>query len=279
MKCILDLGKQLRLRELNRGNVDRNAEILKSLLLPDTGLTASLLQNPFTDRNNESGLVGNRDKFVRRHESEFRVVPAQQRLGRHDFTGMNIRDGLIVQQQFVAFNRAAQRNLHGHALRRRVEGLAVIVSVGGAGLGLGARHGSLGIGDQSRGVPGVFRAGAHAHAHGQVKFERIMHERPFEAANDRRHQPFYPRLVGDSRHEHRELVTAQTGKQGFGAGAFLQTGCDLAHQFIANGVAETIIQAHEVVDIGKHDSRFQVRLRLELLVHALAEVVPVGQAG
>ena len=47
-------------------------------IVPRHGLFAGLMQDPFADLADQPDLLGNRDELVRRNNSPFRVIPADE---------------------------------------------------------------------------------------------------------------------------------------------------------------------------------------------------------
>ena len=76
----LDLFEQVAVAELDGRQVDRHPDVIRPL----GGRAACLAQNPFADRHDESGLLGDRYELHRRNAAALRTVPAQKRLKRAD---------------------------------------------------------------------------------------------------------------------------------------------------------------------------------------------------
>ena len=60
------------------------------------------------ERHHQSGGLGERDEVVRHHEAVLGVDPANECLDPGDRTGLEVGDGLVVEDELVAFDRAAQ---------------------------------------------------------------------------------------------------------------------------------------------------------------------------
>src|SRR5690606_28442778 len=71
---------EVRVVQLDGRQVDRHAQVRQALVLPFAQLPASLVQNPFTYRDDGAALLGQGNEQVRRHHAALGVVPAQQRL-------------------------------------------------------------------------------------------------------------------------------------------------------------------------------------------------------
>ena len=104
-----------------------------------TGLT----EHPPTDRHDESALFGNWDEFCRRHESEVRMPPTDERLDPDDCARLQVNLGLVVQHQFLSLQGVAQAILQRLPLESTyvqflLEKLAVVPPVS-----LGVVHGKI----------------------------------------------------------------------------------------------------------------------------------------
>src|SRR6185437_8373171 len=92
--------------ELLCGEVHRDRRDDDTSRLPDLYLLADRLQHPFSDGRDQSGLLEDRHELSRRDAATLRMMPTQQRFqSAHDSAGQ-IDFGLVVQHEFIAFERA-----------------------------------------------------------------------------------------------------------------------------------------------------------------------------
>jgi hypothetical protein len=71
-------------------------------------LADRLIQDPIGERLYQVGALRDRDEFVWRHQSVFRMLPAHQCLQPHDLQGACVDFGLIVQYQLALLDRPIQ---------------------------------------------------------------------------------------------------------------------------------------------------------------------------
>ena len=64
-----------------------------------------VLEHPPTERDDEPGVLGQRNELAGQHEPELGVVPADERLGRDRLARRDVDDRLVVDDQLVAFER------------------------------------------------------------------------------------------------------------------------------------------------------------------------------
>ena len=116
-----------------------------ALLVPDVQLAAGLVDHPVADINDHAGLLGNRQKLVRRQQAARRVLPAQQRFEANDRPARRAVLRLIEQTQLVAIQRLPQVVIKLQLrLRQRVHGrLEEVVAV--AAVVLGVIHRGVGV--------------------------------------------------------------------------------------------------------------------------------------
>ena len=76
--------------------------------LPVPQLVARGLEDPPPDRQDEPGLLGQRDERERRHEAARRVLPAQQRLHAQHGARVEVDQRLVVEPQLGALDRPPQ---------------------------------------------------------------------------------------------------------------------------------------------------------------------------
>ena len=100
-----DQGTETFLAKLDRGYVDCNRHRRKAFLLSLSGLATSGSEHPLTDRQNQSAVLSHSYELVRRHKSQLRMLPADQRFKSRDFAAGNVHLRLIHQEEFIVLKR------------------------------------------------------------------------------------------------------------------------------------------------------------------------------
>ena len=95
---------------------DRNWDVFVYQMIYFCLLAASFIDDPGTDRNDQPGLLCDRDEAPRQNESEARMLPAHERLGTEQAAAAAINTRLIVEAQLAAFDGMAQVVLDIQAL-------------------------------------------------------------------------------------------------------------------------------------------------------------------
>ena len=78
---------------------------------PPGGRGAGLPHRPFAERDDEPGLLGQRDELGRRDEAALGVMPAQQRLEAADLVAREVDERLVVELELAVGQRLAQIDL------------------------------------------------------------------------------------------------------------------------------------------------------------------------
>src|SRR6266540_6026451 len=102
-----DLEDQVSLLELARGKVDGDRDGITALS-PGAGLRAGGPEHPLADGDDQAGDLGDRDEVTGRHQTQFRMLPAKQRLGPADLAGRELDQGLVVNDELPVLERLAQ---------------------------------------------------------------------------------------------------------------------------------------------------------------------------
>ena len=138
---------------------------------------------------------------------------------------------------------------------------------------LGAVDGGVGVGDHGlRVLAGPRRGDAEAGGHGELvpaDADRVL---------ERVQQPSRVGLPLGRADQREELVAAEAGERRRRRGVVAQPLGDLDQQRVADGVAEAVVDALEVVEVDEHD-RDRLAGRGQHRLQALAEQRAVGQPG
>ncbi len=245
---------------------------------PAAQVAAGLAQYPAAELVDLAALLDHLDEARGHQHAGLRVAPAHQRLDAEQAAGAEIDDRLILEEELLVRQRAADVGLEPqplvqHVLHLRLEGDVAVL----AGC-LGVVHGDIGVAEQRLGArvrrgEGDADAGADAHL-GAVELER-----PVEGLDQGARQALDLADGGDALEQHRELIAAEA-RHGVGGARGLDDA--LRHrlqQAVAGVVAERVVDVLEVVQIEEHDrDRALAALReRQCVLHAVAEQVAVGE--
>src|SRR5262245_52032436 len=97
LQGFLDMVTQRRIDQLLRGEVDadRQVFVVRQTLLPLSYLAAGLFQDPSSNRDDQTGFLSNRNKFVRCDVTVDRMLPPDQCLELDRMFCLEIQNGLI----------------------------------------------------------------------------------------------------------------------------------------------------------------------------------------
>ncbi len=250
-------------------------------LAPFGHLRAGLAQHPVADGDDDAGFLGHRNEIGGRQQAALRMPPAQQGLETAHFTGMGVDLRLIEQHEFVARQRAAQVGLDLHALGigRLHAGFPELQAA--AALRLGLVHGDFGLADQAVDHVAVIRRHAGADADRDVDFVALDVHRLGQHLDDLAADVVDVAARHQGRQQHGEFVAAQARQGVAFAQALAQPRADGEQQFVADGVAERVVDDLEVIEVeAQHRQRFLGALGLrQHEAEVVAEQRAVGQAG
>ena len=136
--------------ELHRRQIDRDADRLG----PARGLRAGGAQHPLAERDDQAGLLGERDELAGRDQAALRMVPAHQRLEAADPAVLEANDRLVVQLEFGVGDGRAEIDLERVARLQPPVHLPLEEPVGAAAVALGEIERHVGVLEQ------LIRAGA-----------------------------------------------------------------------------------------------------------------------
>ena len=117
-----DLVDEVRLDELASRQVDRHEQLrtVRPRIAPGSGLPAGGLEHPAAERQDEAGLLGQRDEGDRRHEATYGMLPADERLEADDALGGQVDQRLIVQPKLATLDALTEVVLEVDPLDRLV---------------------------------------------------------------------------------------------------------------------------------------------------------------
>nr|BFE72914.1 hypothetical protein GCM10020092_062150 [Actinoplanes digitatis] len=264
--------------EVARGDVDGDRPRLAQRRPPRL-VGECPAQHPSGEQFDHARLLRRRQELGRREQATLRMLPADQRLQPVDLVVAEADLGLVVQHQFVAFDRAAQLGLHGQPVGRVGDAvLGVEHDVGGAALalvhrGVRALEQLLDLGA----VPRVERdaeAGLDAQRHavedgladqfGAGGLDQVEHG-----------------VLGQPGYDQAELVAAEAGHGVAPAQRLREPGSDQPQQLVAGVVAQGVVDLLEAVQVDEHDRALGARDRgaVDRALRPRLEGRPVGQSG
>ena len=206
-----DLGTRELTRRQVHGHVERRLH--RELALQLDRVAARLAEHPAADRDDQPGLLGERDELERLHDAAVGVDPADQRFDAGDPARVQLDHRLVVQDELVVLERALQVGLQLQAPQRGVVHLGFEDLVPALALLLRHVHRDVRVAHQRLGGVLAALSGAlgdgDADARADEHFLAFQRERDLEHLHDpvghvRRLDPFAAVLQED-----RELVSAQ----------------------------------------------------------------------
>ncbi len=205
--------------------------------LPAVHLPARLAQHPLAERDDHAGLFRDRDEVYRRDEAALRVLPADERLEAAQAEVFERDDGLVVEHELVAFERAAHvgfelQEVDGARVHRLVEDFVARLAER-----LGAVHGGVGVAQDVFGALVAGRGGRDAHADGGEDLAAREHEGRGQLFLDALGDLDGLLLFDDIFDEDGELVAAEARDGVAGPEVELEAVGDADEELVADGVA------------------------------------------
>jgi len=227
------IGAHLQWRQIQRHLDRRHTE-----RIPAQNLCAHFAQHPVTNRNDQTAALGNRNEFRRTHVTEFRMMPAQQRLDAGQYFLIAFKFGLKVQRQLLRLDCLLQgmtnaQMTHGAGMHGRFE-----KAVGIAAALLGFIHCGIGVLHQAvHGLAAVRKyrnADAGSDAQGGVIELEVL---PQDTQNILG-QIFHHVGRRQVAHDHHEFIAANPRNHVFTANAIANALADGDQQTVAHRMPE-----------------------------------------
>ncbi len=249
--------------------------------MPVRQLATGFLQHPFAERHDQAAVFRRGNEMPRRDQAPLRALPAQQGFAADDAAARQVDQRLVVEQEFVALQGAAQvvvqvqpfLGVGIHAFGIEAEGIA-------AG-GLGVVHRGIGLPQQRVEGVAVFRIDGDADRCRNFRFVRLdvegfaQHRHHFRGDLGRH---FGTVQIGQ---HHEEFVAAMAADRVGLAHARQQPLRGVAQQHVAHRMSVGVIDGLEAIEVHEQQRHlpagaFAMRDRL---FHAVLEQQAVGQAG
>ena len=128
---------------------------IADMLGPARRLRARLADHPRADRDDQPGVLGDRDELDRRDQPARRMVPADQRLERADAVVLEVEQGLVVELELAALEREPQVGFELPPLLRSLVEAFLEEGVGAAARFLGAIEREVGVAQKRLAVAAV----------------------------------------------------------------------------------------------------------------------------
>ena len=265
----------MRVAELHDGDVDGDADRFREL----GRLRAGLAEDPLAERDDQPGLLGERDEVRRRHGTADGVVPAEQRLEPGHLSFREVHEGLVAELELAFGERVAEVGLESPArLSFRVHpGCEEAESA--APFGFGAVQRQIGAFQKRIHVQPVGWRQRDADAHADIERVAVDGER----LRHRFDQPLgeHPgsvRLLGADLDDG-ELVAAEPPDRVLFRQASPDAGGDRLEKHVSDRVAERVVDRLEAVEIETEDGERLARRTEpgERLLEALAQQQAIGE--
>ena len=224
-------------------------------------------------------------------EAKFAVMPADERFDAGDLQGATADLGLIEEAQLLVTDGVAQVVLQRQCIQARLflGGIEILDAMTAAPLGQG--HGLLGMAGELGVVGGVVGEDGHAHAGRDEEFLALDVQRQAQDPLQLVHAGRVFGVTGAAGQQGHEAVGASTRQPGAGgakAAATLGAGvaadqivqplADGFQEGIANGVAQTVVELPEAIQVQQHE-RAGARRGAQHGFQPAHEAGVVGQAG
>ena len=250
-------------------------------VVPVARLGAGLGQHPLTDRQDQAGFLGERNKFRRWYQAPVGMLPADECLGAPDLAGHDVHLWLIVQQELATLERMPQAGFEGQTALGACVHLGGIEAKAVAAMVFGVEHGGVGIAQQL--VAGVIVERKEGDTDAR-RYEQFASTDDDGGRQPSEHLVRHPGDVVDVRnvgqHNHK-LVTAVARHGVARPDRLAQPSRHDLEQFVAAVVSERIVDDLEAVEIYEQhsDQAFAVFRLLDRLAQALTEQHAIRQVG
>ena len=127
---------------------------------------AGIRHDPFAERDDQSGLLCQRDENARRDRPHLGVVPAHQGFDARDFAGLQIDLGLEMRREIIAFDRLSKIGFQLEPLACLVDQAVIKDAPCVLPAALGKEKRAIGLREQLLGIVGMLWEAGRANAGG-----------------------------------------------------------------------------------------------------------------
>ena len=271
---VQQLVRKLQIVHIDSGNIDGYRDRITQSVLPVFDLTDRLFPHEMVESFDHAVLLEERDEYARADHTQFRMDPADQRLGarqnRRVRTHVEFR--LVVHLELLFFDRG--REILDELLRIELAVMQIVV-VDTDGFAYGVLDGirrHLRVVETTLDADLLVDRGVHAHTHPYAVLRGIfLCEGCGELLQDRF-------IVLQMRTVHQEGVRIAPADDTAGRiRDLLKTFGDLLEHFVAVCFAVTFIDHPEVIDVNDDGVHLRVLVELVQLLRVAEEVVSIVQ--
>ena len=286
LQCANHLGDKVGLRKLGRADIDRQRPIFALRhLSPGHQLLASSLHDPFSERQDQPHVFGDRDEFSGQHQPTPWVLPAHQRF-RTGHLAMAVDLHLVMQDELLSqhcldqiifkLDQRIEGRQHGRIVKKRPVAAGI----------LGLVHRQVGFLEQ---VVNRVISVHEQHDTNARRAAEAMLLQPIGFAQ-RQHN-----LAGDTvgmgcgvldmrtdrLDQDHEFVASQTGHAVVDANTSAQALRNLLQQHVTHGMAQAVIEAFEMIEVEEHQRAmgFGAFGRRHRLLQPVKQQATIGQIG
>ncbi len=279
----VDLVDEVGLDELAGRQVDRHEQPRPAGpgIAPAGRLAAGRLEHPASERDDQPGLLGQRDERERRDQTADGVLPADERLEPDDPVAGEVHQRLVEDAQLATLDRAAQVVLHVDPVHRLVGHRRFEQGVAVRWIALGPDHRDLGLAEHlaRRRPPGPPEGDPERRA--DEPFPAAHRERGPQLVADPLGDPARVVRIEDRVQDDPEFVAAETGDRVARAERADQALADRGQQAIADRVPDALVDDLEPIEVEQdhRDDRAIGRRRRQRLGDPVGEQLAVRQPG
>ncbi|MNN19462.1 hypothetical protein D3C81_1327050 [compost metagenome] len=233
--------------------------------------------SPFTNGNDGTAVLCNRDEQNGRNSSKLRIMPAKQGFKANDSACLHIHLRLVLQQEFILVKRVPEMLVYIHSLSQRRVHRPVIDREDAFSCLRRSVHSHVGILKQLFRIFAIFGITGDPDTYSSVYIAGVNPDRLFELADQVSCNREYSFLVLHILDEIDELVTGQAIQHSFQRQQRGQLLTNLTNQLVPGLVSECIINELEVIHINEEYGRLSFRVPEEP-VQVLKHIQPVRQS-
>src|SRR5215475_2107163 len=161
----MDHGRQVAMSELDRRKVDGDLERLR----PGRSFPAGFAQDPFTNGDDKTAVLRDRDERIRRNQSSRRMAPTDQGLEANNLAA-DKRLRLVVQDELVVYERRLQISLQRASFAQLLVHIGLEESDGAASFRLRPIESGVRVAQERRSIDAVVGIDRNADAQADPKF-------------------------------------------------------------------------------------------------------------